>query len=219
MPYIYKISNDINDKLYIGKTLYTIERRWSQHKNNARTRKDLEHLPLYSAMNKYGIEHFSIEAIEEVKDEKKLSEREQYWIKYTVTDKTNDRIVIGAEPNTTLIDFKDNMINPNEFIKIYDLDNNELLDDEVVKTGLIIKLEINGTVYDEAIMIVRGDIDGDGIIAVSDEAMLTDHILSISVIDDYRFYAADIEEDELLDVVDDSLITDYILGIIDSLNE
>jgi len=29
-------------------------------------------------MNKYGIEHFSIEAIEEVKDEKKLSEREQY---------------------------------------------------------------------------------------------------------------------------------------------
>ncbi len=140
-------------------------------------------------------------------------------IVYTVTDKTNDRIVIGAEPNTTLIDFKDNMINPNEFIKIYDLDNNELLDDDIVKTGLIIKLEINGTVYDEAIMIVRGDIDGDGIISVSDEAMLTDHILSISVIDDYRFYAADIEEDELLDVVDDSLITDYILGIIDSLNE
>ena len=140
-------------------------------------------------------------------------------IVYTVTDKTNDRIVIGAEPNTTLIDFKDNMINPNEFIKIYDLDNNELLDDDIVKTGLIIKLEINGTVYDEAIMIVRGDIDGDGIVSVSDEAMLTDHILSISVIDDYRFYAADIEEDELLDVVDDSLITDYILGIIDSLNE
>ena len=140
-------------------------------------------------------------------------------IVYTVTDKTNDRIVIGAEPNTTLSDFKDNMINPNEFIKIYDLDNNELLDDDIVKTGLIIKLEINGTVYDEAIMIVRGDIDGDGIISVSDEAMLTDHILSISVIDDYRFYAADIEEDELLDVVDDSLITDYILGIIDSLNE
>ena len=68
-------------------------------------------------------------------------------------------------------------------------------------------------------MIVRGDIDGDGIISVSDEAMLTDHILSISVIDDDRVYAADIEEDELLDVVDDSLITDYILGIIDSLNE
>jgi len=81
MPYIYKISNDINDKLYIRKTMYTIERRWSQHKNNAISRKDLAHLPLYSAMNKYGIEHFIIEPIEEVTDEKQLSEREQYWIK------------------------------------------------------------------------------------------------------------------------------------------
>lgn len=97
MPYIYKISNDINDKLYIGKTLYTIERRWSQHKNNARTRKDLEHLPLYSAMNKHGIEHFSIEAIEEVKDEKKLSEREQYWIKYYNTYNYGYNASIGGD--------------------------------------------------------------------------------------------------------------------------
>lgn len=76
MPYIYKISNDINDKLYIGKTLHTIERRWSQHRYNATTRKDLWHSPLYSAMKKYGIEHFSISEIEKVDDEKQLSIRE-----------------------------------------------------------------------------------------------------------------------------------------------
>ena len=97
MPYIYKIFNDINDKLYIGKTLYTIERRWKQHKNNAKVRKDLEHLPLYSAMNKYGIEHFSIEEIEEVKDEKKLSEREQYWIKYYNTYNYGYNASIGGD--------------------------------------------------------------------------------------------------------------------------
>ena len=72
MPYIYKISNDINDKLYIGKTLYTIERRWSQHKYNT-TKQDLQHLPLYSAMKKYGIEHFSISEIEKIDDVKQLS--------------------------------------------------------------------------------------------------------------------------------------------------
>lgn len=97
MPYIYKISNDINDKLYIGKTLYTIERRWSQHKNNAKTRKDLEHLPLYSAMNKYGIEHFTIEKIEEVLDEKQLSEREQYWIKYYNTYNYGYNASVGGD--------------------------------------------------------------------------------------------------------------------------
>lgn len=97
MPYIYKISNDINDKLYIGKTLYTIERRWSQHKNNALSRKDLIHLPLYSAMNKYGIEHFSISEVEKVDDEKQLSEREQYWIKYYNTYNYGYNASIGGD--------------------------------------------------------------------------------------------------------------------------
>lgn len=97
MPYIYKIFNDINDKLYIGKTLYTIERRWKQHKNNALNRKDLEHLPLYAAINKHGIEHFSIEEIEKVTDEKKLSEREQYWIKYYNTYSYGYNASIGGD--------------------------------------------------------------------------------------------------------------------------
>lgn len=97
MPYIYKISNDINDKLYIGKTLYTIERRWSQHKNNARNRKDLIHIPLYSAMNKYGIDHFTIEQVEEICDEKQLAEREQYWIKYYNTYNYGYNASIGGD--------------------------------------------------------------------------------------------------------------------------
>lgn len=97
MPYIYKISNDINDKLYIGKTLYTIERRWYQHKNNAKNRKDLKHLPLYSAMNKYGVEHFKIEEIEEVTNEKELSAREQYWIKFYNTYNYGYNASIGGD--------------------------------------------------------------------------------------------------------------------------
>ena len=97
MPYIYKISNDINDKLYIGKTLYTIERRWYQHKNNAKSRKDLSHIPLYSAMNKYGIEHFQIEEIEKVDDEKQLSAREQYWIKFYDTYHNGYNASIGGD--------------------------------------------------------------------------------------------------------------------------
>lgn len=97
MPYIYKITNDINDKVYIGKTLYTIERRWNQHKNNALSQKKLVHLPLYSAMNKYGIEHFSISEVEKVDDEKCLSEREQYWIKYYNTYKYGYNATIGGD--------------------------------------------------------------------------------------------------------------------------
>lgn len=78
MGYIYKIINDINDKIYIGQTIRTIEERWKEHlKESNRIRADH---PIYRAMRKYGNEHFSIMLIEEIPNDK-LDEREKYWIK------------------------------------------------------------------------------------------------------------------------------------------
>lgn len=77
MGYIYKIYNDVNDNIYIGQTTISIPTRWSQHKQNAKTRET----HLYLAMRKYGIDNFHIEKIEEVPD-KQLDEREKYWISY-----------------------------------------------------------------------------------------------------------------------------------------
>ena len=79
MSYIYKITNDINGKLYVGKTNYTIEKRFEEHIHDS-TRKRCEKRPLYEAMNKYGIEHFYIEEIEEVNTDEEACVREQYWI-------------------------------------------------------------------------------------------------------------------------------------------
>lgn len=80
MPYIYKITNKINGKMYIGKTIFTVEQRWKEHQKDSR-RRDFEKRPLYSAIKKYGIENFSIEEVEECPIEI-LSEREKYWIEY-----------------------------------------------------------------------------------------------------------------------------------------
>ena len=78
---IYCISNDINDKLYIGKTTYpTIQERFSLHCRDSR-KIVYEKRPLYNAMKKYGIEHFNISLIEEC-DLDILEDREQYWIEY-----------------------------------------------------------------------------------------------------------------------------------------
>lgn len=43
--------------------------------------KKKEKRPLYNAMNKYGIEHFLIEEIEEC-DYNVVNDREKYWIEY-----------------------------------------------------------------------------------------------------------------------------------------
>lgn len=76
MAYIYKITNKINGKIYIGKTEQNIEERFKQHLRDAR-QKTKEIRPLYRAINKYGSDNFIIEVIEETLVPE---EREIYWI-------------------------------------------------------------------------------------------------------------------------------------------
>lgn len=80
MSYIYKITNDINNKVYVGKTNLTIEKRFREHCTDSK-KFTTEKRPLYNAMNKYGIEHFHIEQIEECLPEE-AAEKETYWIAY-----------------------------------------------------------------------------------------------------------------------------------------
>jgi group I intron endonuclease len=56
MGFIYKITNNINQKSYIGKTERNISVRYKEHIRH----KNYLDLPLYRAFNKYGIENFSI---------------------------------------------------------------------------------------------------------------------------------------------------------------
>lgn len=77
MGWIYKIENLVNHKVYIGKTERDISTRWKEHIRHINS---LIRLPLYRALKKYGVENFSIEALEEC-DNLNLDERECYWIK------------------------------------------------------------------------------------------------------------------------------------------
>ena len=81
MPYIYKITNVLNGKMYIGKTSSTIEARWKEHREDA-TCKSKKHRPLYSAIQKYGADNFIIEQLEEIPNDEIACEREIFWIEY-----------------------------------------------------------------------------------------------------------------------------------------
>lgn len=78
MAFIYVITNDINGKQYVGKTNNSIEERFREHISDSRRRR-CEKRPLYSAMNKYGIEHFHISVLEECSADDACA-REIYWI-------------------------------------------------------------------------------------------------------------------------------------------
>lgn len=98
MGYIYKITNLINNKIYIGKTVSSIAYRWDQHKSAAKHGVEWY---LYNAIRKYGEDNFKIEQIEEIKDEL-LNEREQYWIKYYNSYKEGYNMTIGGDGRISL---------------------------------------------------------------------------------------------------------------------
>lgn len=78
MTGIYKITNLINGKSYIGQSLH-IERRFLQHKSPYE-RDRYPNKPLYKAFEKYGIENFDFSILEECPAEQ-LDEKEIFWIK------------------------------------------------------------------------------------------------------------------------------------------
>lgn len=98
---IYKITNNINNKVYIGQTIKKIEIRWEEHKRNSIYRNNgnekFKRSKLYSSMNKYGLENFSIEIIEHVKEKIKMDEREIFWIKFYDSFNNGLNLTLGGE--------------------------------------------------------------------------------------------------------------------------
>lgn len=93
MAYIYKITNNINGKIYIGKTLLTVEERFKQHCRDSQ-KESMNHRPLYAAMRKYGCNHFSVETVEETD---LPEEREKYWIEYYGSFKNGYNATTGGD--------------------------------------------------------------------------------------------------------------------------
>ena len=87
LGYIYKITNLINNKVYIGQTRATIQKRYKAHISTAfnENSKDYNNY-LYRAIRKYGKENFIVNEIEGI-DNSLLNDREMYWIDYY--DSTN----------------------------------------------------------------------------------------------------------------------------------
>lgn len=73
---IYKITNNINGKIYIGQS-NNIQRQFSEHQNRGATSR----IPVDIAIQRYGKENFNFEIIEECSIEQ-LNQKETYWITY-----------------------------------------------------------------------------------------------------------------------------------------
>lgn len=113
MAYIYQITNDINGKIYIGKSEFPIEKRFQEHLKEAMQERSKDR-PLYRAIRKYGPSHFSIALLEETINPE---EREIFWIEEKASFKFGYNATIGGD-GRKYIDY-------DEVIKLYSLLKNQ----------------------------------------------------------------------------------------------
>lgn len=78
---IYKITNKINNKIYIGQTSQVLKDRIRQYREDTKFRPNSR--PIIIAMNKYGFNNFSFEIVEDnISNKQELDDKERYYIKY-----------------------------------------------------------------------------------------------------------------------------------------
>jgi group I intron endonuclease len=77
---VYRITNDINQKVYVGKTHAALAHRWGQHKSTARSG-GKGCFFIHRAMRRHGVDHFAIEALQtDISTAKELNDAERWWI-------------------------------------------------------------------------------------------------------------------------------------------
>lgn len=109
MGYIYCITNLINEKKYVGKTTYSVTKRFKEHCRDSQKER-CEKRPLYNAMNKYGVENFIVEELIECPNEE-LDSYEVMYIDKLETYYKGYNATIGGD-GSILFDY-------NKIIEIY----------------------------------------------------------------------------------------------------
>jgi len=74
---VYKITNLINNKIYIGQTVLTLEKRWYNHTTKANRKSTML---ISRSIAKYGAENFNKEIIDVANTQLELNEKEIFWI-------------------------------------------------------------------------------------------------------------------------------------------
>ena len=118
--------------------------------------------------------------------------------------------------NTTALELKNQLDNPNEYLEIVNSDETSVISDsDIVATGYIVKLMINGEEKDRKTIVIKGDVNGDGVIDISDSIGILGHYLngenSSKALTGAYFVAGDMVEDSEIDISDAISALQYYL--------
>lgn len=111
---IYIIRNTINNKVYIGQTISSINLRFRNHLSAAKNGGDYI---IGKAIRKYGESNFYVELLEECLVEE-LNEREKYWISFFDSTANRNGYNMSVGGNAVKVQKK---LNSDEIIELFNL--------------------------------------------------------------------------------------------------
>ena len=114
----------------------------------------------------------------------------------------------GIETNTSKDKFTDN-IKTNKEYKIVTKEGNTIEDNQLIATGM----EIVFTTGEKFVLIVTGDINGDGRITITDVSQLKRHIIGQTILTDEKTKAADINNDSNVSITDLAKTKRMLIGL------
>ena len=89
LMFLYKITNTINNKCYVGFTSLSVEERFETHIKNSKYKRNDQ--KIYNAIRKYGVENFIVEQIYQGDDALKQEDEfiKKYKAEYNMTEGGN----------------------------------------------------------------------------------------------------------------------------------
>lgn len=130
--FIYKITNKVNNKVYIGQTRYTVEFRWRQHQHKQ------DNCYFHNAIRKWGVDNFTVEILEKC-DVDLLDSREIFYIAKYDSYKSGYNSTLGEEGNKKIM-FTDSQYEEIEGLYKAGFSNNKIATLFKVDKSTIVKI-------------------------------------------------------------------------------
>ena len=124
----------------------------------------------------------------------------------------SDGMIKTVRIDTSASELKDQLDNDNKYLKVFESDGVTEYTGDNIATGMIVKLYKNDKVVDQKIVVVKGDVDGNGQINAIDALKVVNHIIGNDTLSGCYLEAADTTNDKEINAIDALRIVNHIIG-------
>ncbi|MBO5475267.1 MAG: cadherin-like beta sandwich domain-containing protein [Bacilli bacterium] len=113
----------------------------------------------------------------------------------------------------TVLKLKNELDNENQYLEIWTADDQQKLSDgDTLATGMIVKLIIDGEEKDRKLIVIKGDIVGDGEVELFDAVQIVNHVLGTKMLEGAYKEAGLIVSTDDVELFDAVQIVNHVLG-------